>query len=273
MNGHDINLLSNRNSFLYIEHSKVNVKGNSIEINNAEQQLSIPINSVLSLILGPGTSITHASHVLLFKYNVTICWMGENGLIFYGQSKSVTAKTDNLLKQIACYSDVDKRLNIAREMYQKRFKEDVSSCSIDELRGKEGFRVKTLYSSLSSEYGVKWTGRDFKPGQKGYADNVNKLLSISNSFLYAICNAAIISLGYSPDIGFVHTGNSLSFVYDISDLYKGNYTIPLSFKIASDWQKDNGIDIYKEIRRSMQERFTKEKLLDKIVDDLEEFFK
>lgn len=38
--------------------------------------------------------------------------------------------------------------------------------------------------------------------------------------LYAVCQAAIVSLGYSPALGFVHTGKQLSFVYDIADLYK-----------------------------------------------------
>lgn len=45
-----------------------------------------------------------------------------------------------------------------------------------------------------------------------------------------MCHAAIVSLGYSPGLGFIHTGKQLSFVYDVADLYKAETTIPVAFE-------------------------------------------
>lgn len=41
-----------------------------------------------------------------------------------------------------------------------------------------------------------------------------------------------------PGLGFVHIGHSLSFVYDIADLYKAEITIPIAFRLAAESPED-----------------------------------
>ena len=81
--------------------------------------------------------------------------------------------------------------------------------------------------------GVPWAGRAYRREQWGSADPINRALSAANSCLYGICHAAIVSAGYSPALGFIHTGKMLSFVYDIADLYKSKLTIPVAFRVVA----------------------------------------
>ena len=50
----------------------------------------------------------------------------------------------------------------------------------------------------------------------------------ANALLNGLCHSAIVAGGYSPALGFIHTGKQMSFVYDIADLYKTEITIPAS---------------------------------------------
>ena len=77
-------------------------------------------------------------------------------------------------------------------------------------------------------------GAQLRPRELGTADPVNRALSAANSCLYGICHAGILSMGYSPALGFIHTGKQLSFVYDIADLYKTEISIPLAFAVAEE---------------------------------------
>jgi len=94
-------------------------------------------------------------------------------------------------------------------------------------------------------------------------------LSASNSCLYGLCQAAIISLGYSTGLGFIHTGKMLSFVYDIADLYKLQTTIPAAFKTVA---VSNYADMEKEARIRCRELLKEEKVLKRIADDIAYIF-
>lgn len=120
-------------------------------------------------------------------------------------------------------------------MYDMRFPgEDTSALTLQQLRGREGTRERKLYAHHSQRTGVTWTKRHYKPGDSFAAgDDVNRLLSAANSALYGICHAVIAGIWASPALGFVHTGSALSFVLDIADLYKAEFTIPLSFDLAA----------------------------------------
>ena len=39
-------------------------------------------------------------------------------------------------------------------------------------------------------------------------------------------------MGYSPHIGFIHSGSPLPFVYDLADLYKEHLCIDLAFSLT-----------------------------------------
>jgi len=86
--------------------------------------------------------------------------------------------------------------------------------------------------------------------------------------LYGICHAALVTLGYSPALGFIHTGKALSFVYDVADLYKTQITVPVAFSVAA----SGNPDIEREARRLCRDSFVETRLLKTIVEDLDELF-
>jgi len=80
-----------------------------------------------------------------------------------------------------------------------------------------------------------------------------------------MCQAAIISAGYSPGLGFIHTGKTLSFAYDIADLYKADLTIPLAFEVVA----EGAGNLESRVRRACRDTFHQRALLARIVPDIE----
>ena len=93
----------------------------------------------------------------------------------------------------------------------------------------EGFRVNRLYDEMAQKYKVGWKGRSYKPGKFELSDITNKILTSTNTALYGVLTSAIHSMGYSPHIGFIHSGSPLPFVYDMADLYKDAFCIHSPF--------------------------------------------
>ncbi len=151
-------------------------------------------------------------------------------------------------------------------MYEIRFPDPLSpDLTLQQIRGKEGIRVREAYAKASRETGVEWNGRSYQRDDWKSADPVNRALSAANSCLYGICHAAIISAGFASGLGFIHTGKQLSFVYDIADLYKAEITIPAAFQAAKDG--DEGLE--GRVRRFCRDYFKERRLLTRIVDDLD----
>src|SRR5262249_7641196 len=117
----------------------------------------------------------------------------------------------------------------------------------------------------SRETGVLWTGRAYRRDDWYTADPVNRALSAANSCLYGVCHAAIVSAGYSPALGFIHTGKMLSFVYDIADLYKAEISIPVAFQAA----KEGPDKLETRVRRACRDKFYGDRLLQQIVPAIE----
>jgi CRISPR-associated protein Cas1 len=77
--------------------------------------------------------------------------------------------------------------------------------------------VRRVCQQASQDYQVEWRWRNYERGNWYANDPVNRALLAANALLNGLCHAAIVSGGYSPGIGFIHTGKQLSFVYDIAD--------------------------------------------------------
>jgi CRISPR-associated protein Cas1 len=150
-----------------------------------------------------------------------------------------------------------------------RFPEAVDpEVSIDQLRGKEGYRVRNAYQDIAAKHGLTWEGRSYDRNKWQGADPANKALSAANACLYGICHAAVLSLGFSPALGFIHTGKQLSFVYDLADLYKLDLAVPLAFQEAS----LGGTDIERRVRLALRDRFRETRFLTRVADDLMAIF-
>ena len=260
--------IEDRVSFIYVEHAKINRQDGALTVMDSKGIVWIPAAIIGILLLGPGTDISHRAVELLGDTGTSIIWVGERGVRFYANGRPLAHSTKYLEKQAVLFSNRNTRLLVARKMYQMRFPgEDVMKLTMQQLRGREGARIRNLYRQEAKRYEIDWTKRDYDPNNYEDGSPVNKALSAANVALYGICHSVIVALGMSPGLGFVHTGHDKSFVYDIADLYKAEYTIPLAFKLASEVTEDE--DIGRLARLRLRDKCIDGKLMKKIVRDLQ----
>ena len=254
-----------RVSFLYLERCVVNRDSNAITATDERGTVHIPAASVGALLLGPGTTITHQAIVLLSDSGSTVVWMGERGVRYYAHGTSLARSSRLLEAQAEAVTNRRSRLRVARAMYAMRFPgEDVSVLTMQQLRGREGARVRRVYRENAERTGVDWTRRSYDPENWEDGDPVNQALSATNASLYGVVHSVIVALGCSPALGFIHTGHQRSFVYDIADLYKAEMTIPIAFDIAAEEYGDIG----GEARRRFRDTLHDGKLLERCSRDI-----
>lgn len=263
----DLHRVEDRVSTVYVERSHVDRDENAVVVVNQERTIRVPAAMVAALLLGPGTRITHAAVRLLADSGTTMCWVGERGVRMYASGLGTSRSSGLIQRQAYLVSRVSERLAVARQMYGMRFPgEDVSGATMQQLRGREGARVKKLYRLAAEESGVPWTGRVYRAGDAMAAgDEVNRLLSAGHACLYGICHAAIVGLGASPALGFVHTGGATSFVLDIADLYKADYTIPLAFELAAAGRTEE-----RDVRLAFRDRVADGRLMAQVAHDIKD---
>ena len=264
---HDLPKLRDSLSYLYLEHGVIERSQNAVEFFDKKSgRTMVPASALTALMLGPGTSITHEAVKTLADNGCLILWCGEEGVRFYAQGMGETRKAYHLLKQAEKSSDAIQRMEVILRMYRFRFDETLDdNLSIEQIRGHEGVRVRKAYAEASKTYGIKWEGRNYDRGNWSAADPVNRALSAANACLNGLCHAAIVSGGYSPGLGFVHTGKQLSFVYDIADLYKVDITVPLAFQLAAESTQN----LESRVRHACRDAFHAYKLLDNILPDID----
>lgn len=263
-----------RLSYLYVEHSIVERESNSIAFyaQDPDGELTctqVPVCDIAVLMLGPGTKLTHSAVDVLARNNCLVAWVGEEGVRLYAFGTGGTHSAARLLKQAALVSDPLQRLATVRRLYGMRFPEAVDpEVTIEQLRGKEGYRVRAAYKQIAEKYGLEWEGRSYDRNKWQGADPANRALSSANACLYGICHAAILSMGFSPALGFIHTGKQLSFVYDLADLYKLDISVPVSFQEAA----KGGDDIDRRVRLALRDRFRETRFIERVADDLMAIF-
>lgn len=265
---HQLPEIRDRLSFLYLEHGRLDRDAKSVAFWNDEGKAAIPVASLSLLLLGPGTRVTHSAMMTLADNACMVVWCGEEGVRFYAWGSGGTRSGAGLLRQVRLWADEERRLAVVRRMYEMRFEDAAdpipTGLTLEQLRGWEGLRVRNTYASWSEKSGVPWTGRLYDRSQWDSADAVNRALSSANACLYGICHAAIVAIGCSPAIGFIHTGKQLSFVYDIADLYKADITIPVSFLCAA----EGPTDLDRRVRLQCRDAFRETRLLSRIVPDI-----
>jgi CRISPR-associated protein Cas1 len=199
---------------------------------------------------------------LLGDAGASVIWIGEHGVRYYAHGRPLTHSSRLLVAQAALVSNKRSRLDMARRMYQMRFpNEDVSALTMQQLRGREGARIRAVYRKASKETSVEWHGREYDPDDFDASTPVNMALSAAHACLYGIAHSVIVALGCSPGLGFVHTGHDRSFVYDIADLYKAEITIPIAFRVASEEPADIGAVTRRAVRDALSDGRTMERIV------------
>ena len=256
-------------SYLYVEHAVIEQEAMGIAVYNESGSALVPVAALATLMLGPGTKVTHAAMKALADNGVTTLWVGEEMTRCYCSGMGETRSSHNLLKQAEAWANPETHLKVVVRMYQKRFAEMLpDDLNLRQIRGREGVRVRETYAHWSRVTGVPWNGREYDRKEWSQADPINRALSCGASLLYGISHSAILSSGFSPGIGFIHSGKQLSFVYDVADLYKAEILIPSAFQaVAEDHRNAEQLT-----RMRMRILFKETRLLEKIVDDIENLF-
>ncbi len=257
--------------FLYLEHGRLEIDDSSIKWIDADNNVvPLPVATLNALLLGPGTTVTHDAVKTAVSANCSICWVGEDSLLFYAAGFLPTADTRNLKQQIELASDAQRSIEVARRMFGRRFPDaELQGKGLQEMMGMEGYRVRALYQQKADEYQVGWKGRQFTPGKFELGDVTNQVLTSTNAALYGILCSAVHSMGYSPHIGFIHSGSPLPFIYDLADLYKESLCIDLAFAQTRD--QAGRYDKHK-VSAAFRQRVIDMELLTRVGEDIQDMF-
>lgn len=260
--------IKDRTSIVFIEYGRLDVlDGAFVVVDKNGVRTHIPVGSVCCLMLEPGTRVSHAAVVLAARVGCLLTWVGEGGVRLYSAGQPGGARADRLLYQAKLALDDTARLKVVRKMYELRFQEKPpEKRSVDQLRGIEGARVRSMYQLLAKQYRVQWKNRNYDHTEWGSGDVPNRCLSAATACLYGICESAILAAGYAPAVGFIHTGKPQSFVYDIADVFKFETVVPVAFRVA-------GRGTYnpeRDVRLACRDAFRQAKLLKRIIPTIEQ---
>lgn len=256
-------------TFLYVEHVRIERHDSAVALVDKDRTITVPVAQLSCILTGPGTSVTHGAVTMIAETGCSIVWCGESSVRVYAAGGGETRFSRNLEIQAIAWANPQSRLHVARRMYAMRYTdEDVDEVPLDQLRGREGVRVRKAYAQASAMYGVKWFGRSYDPTDWNAGDPLNQALNVANMCLYGICHAAIIAIGMSAGLGFIHTGHLLSFVWDIADLYKAELTIPIAFQCVK--AGESKLDM--RVRRACRDAFREQRILTRIVPDIHRLF-
>ena len=79
--------ISDRITFLYLEHAIVHRDGNAITVRDERGVVHVPAATIASVMLGPGTTISHQAMMLLADSGACSVWVGEQGVRYYGHGR------------------------------------------------------------------------------------------------------------------------------------------------------------------------------------------
>lgn len=265
--------LKDRASIVFVEKGQLDViDGAFVLVDGNGVRTVIPVGGLAAIMLEPGTRASHAAVALAARAGTLLVWVGEAGVRLYATGQPGGARADKLLWQCRLALEPDARLRIVRRMFEMRFGEPAPGRrSVDQLRGIEGARVRTIYQGLAKQFGVDWRRRDYDPGNFDLSDTPNRCLSAATACLYGLTEAAVLAAGCAPALGFLHTGKPLSFVYDIADLFKFETVVPEAFRIAGQHARgklERPVDM--AVRHACRDAFRKSNLLGRLIPAIED---
>ncbi|GAA2052198.1 type I-E CRISPR-associated endonuclease Cas1e [Catenulispora yoronensis] len=255
-------------SFLYLDMMRIIQDDTGLIAFPAQpapnRRLRIPTAALSCLLLGPGTSITVPALATLARHGTTVVCTGTAAVRTYAGIVGPGQSSRWLEAQAAAWADPEQRLAVAARMYALRFGQDLPpGVTLAQMRGLEGQRMKATYKILATQHRVGRFKRTYDPDDWDSQDPVNLALSAANTCLYGIAHAAILALGCTPGLGFVHTGTTHAFVYDIADLYKAELTLPLAFSLNASENPEA------DARRAFRSKLRLFRLMPRIVRDIQ----
>ncbi|MFE7464241.1 type I-E CRISPR-associated endonuclease Cas1e [Streptomyces sp. NPDC057499] len=262
--------VGDRLTFVYLERCTVHRESNAITAEDADGVTHIPSATIGTLLLGPGTRVTHQAMSLLGECGAGVTWVGEHGVRYYAGGRALTRSSGLIEAQATAWVNQRTRLDVARAMYRLRFPGlDTAGRTRKELLGAEGHRLRECYQRESSRTGVPWVRREYNRDDFSAGDPPNQAITAAAQCMYGVSHSVAAALGCSPGLGFVHSGHERSFVMDVADFYRTEIAIPVAFDAAA----EGGEDVATRTRRMLRDRINRIGLLDRCVRDIKDLLR
>ena len=263
---------------------------------DVEQFFNIPERNTAFLLLGKGSSLTDAAARKLADSNVVVGFCGSGGSplfcstdITFLSPQSEYRPTEYLQGWMRLWLDDEKRVEAARQMLRKRMEWALNSWGGDlellkrqivlddgllrwfeqgidkavtttELLSLEGTWAKRLYARLAQ--GFKLTDfkrEEGKGSRQSREDVINGFLDHGNYIAYGYAAVTLNGLGISFALPLLHGKTRRGgLVFDVADLVKDAYVMPLAFARGSSGVKQQ------VFRDELIERFQNTEILDKL---------
>ena len=269
---------------------------------DVEQFFNIPERNTAFLLLGKGSSLTDAAARKLADSNVVIGFCGSGGSplfcatdMTFLTTQSEYRPTEYMQGWMRLWLDEAKRLEAAKAMLKKRMEwafeswsEDVEllrrkvvmddgllrwfgqgiseAATTTELLSLEGMWAKRLYAKLAEGFRLSdFKREEGKGSHQSREDDVNGFLDHGNYIAYGYAAVTLNGLGISFALPLLHGKTRRGgLVFDVADLVKDAYVMPLAFVRGSAGVKQQ------VFRDELIERFQAGNVLDRLFTFVEE---
>lgn len=242
-----------------------------------EQYFNLPERNTALLLLGKGTSITDAAMRRLAESNVLVGFCGSGGTPLLATTEPVFLTpqseyrpTEYMQAWVRHWMDETHRLELAKLLIAERVayatkawarnsellqrKIELPENAIEKLTHRivqapdtqalllaEAEWARALYASLAAGYRLDFTRQEGIGAKGSKEERVNAFLDHGNYIAYGLAAVALNGLGISYAFPLLHGKTRRgALVFDIADLIKDAYVMPLAFRCGTDARiKDN----------------------------------
>lgn len=295
-------LHSKRANIYYLEKCRVMQKDGRVLYLTAEKNQNcywnIPIANTTVLLLGTGTSITHASMRMLVSAGVMVGFCGTGGTpliagneVEWLSPQSEYRPTEYVQGWLSFWFNENARLKVAKEFQRLRmdyirniwstdkdlmnegfstndlqiqnlldsFESQIEGCqNVNNLLLVEALLTKNLYKKAASNTNLQGFTREH-----GGADIANAFLNHGNYLAYGLAASTLWVLGIPHGFAVCHGKTRRgALVFDVADLIKDALVLPWAFICA----KENATE--QEFRQQCLLNFTQHKTLDYMFDSV-----
>lgn len=244
---------------------------------DVEQYFNLPERNTALLLLGKGTSITDSAMRRLAESNVLVGFCGSGGSPLFATTdpvfltpESEYRPTEYMQSWVRNWMNEATRLELAKALIKERIRLvdavwgrnaellqrriNLPPASVEKLQARtdaatdtqavllaEAEWARALYASLSSGYSLQFSRKEGEGAKTSKEERVNAFLDHGNYIAYGLAAVALNGLGISYSFPLLHGKTRRgALVFDIADLIKDAYVMPLAFECGADLRvKDN----------------------------------
>jgi CRISPR-associated protein Cas1 len=266
---------ADRHGLLWLGRGKLYVSDGTLRFASNGDQLAagdyaLPFQMITAILLEPGGTVTHDALRLLARHGTGLIAVGEDGARMYASMPFGPHDSRLARLQVIRWSDPEKRLAVARRMYNFRLGEVFPETDIAVLRGMEGSRMKETYRVLAQQYDIQWHGRRYDRHAPDRSDPPNQAINHAVTAVEACAMVAVAVTGTLPQLGFIHEDAAHAFCLDLADLYRDTVTLPCAFAAVRITTRDKDADLERVTRRLVGQQVREKSLVSGMIDRIKE---